>query len=160
MLSKPFGKTEHDAKFLSPDNDTNTYMEECIIRALFHGYEEEAEETLNTAQARGYSIERLRLLAATLRDEEVIGDAFFTSYNEELDAMSKHRMDEDDPTASAEEEHDPDLAEELQAFMDADDQTGAQALINSLNSGQRALTRLCTTCNKHPCQTSPVPHHT
>ena len=139
LLSSPFGKEAHDAKFLSPENDTRTYMEECIIRGLFSGYEDEAQETLNTAQARGYSIERLRVLAATLHAEEVIGEAFFTSYNEELEAMAKHRLDEEDFSPSAEEGHDPDLAEELQAFMDAEDQTGARALVDGLNGGQRAL---------------------
>ena len=42
LLSGLFGKEAHDAKFLSPGNNTGTYMEEYIIRGLFHGYEEEA----------------------------------------------------------------------------------------------------------------------
>ena len=62
LLSQPFTKADHERKFLSSNNVTETYMEECIHRGLFRSCEEEARETLNNAQARGYSVERLRLL--------------------------------------------------------------------------------------------------
>ena len=65
LLSQPFTKADHERKFLSSNNVTKTYMEECIHRGLFRGYEEEARETLNNAQARGYSVERLFATSCT-----------------------------------------------------------------------------------------------
>ena len=56
LLSRPFKKADHERKFFSSNNVTKTYMEECIHRGLFRGYEEEARDTLNNAQARGYSV--------------------------------------------------------------------------------------------------------
>ena len=45
LLSQPFTKADHERKFPSSSNVTKTYMEECIHRGLFRGYEEEARET-------------------------------------------------------------------------------------------------------------------
>ena len=41
LLSQPFTKADHERKILSSNNVTKTYMEECIHRGLFRGYEEE-----------------------------------------------------------------------------------------------------------------------
>ena len=86
---------------------------------MFRGYEEEARETLNNAQAHGYSVERLRLLAQVLMAEEIIGSVFLNTYMSDLDELEKHRFGEDEPAMAEEAEMDPQLAEELRAFMDA-----------------------------------------
>ena len=85
LLSKAFTKEDHEQRFFSKDNVSKTYMEECILRVLFRGYEEKARETLNNAQARGYSVERLRLLAEVLRAEDIIDATFFNNYISDLD---------------------------------------------------------------------------
>ena len=139
LLSQPFTKAHHERKFLSSNNVTKTYMEDCIHRGLFHGYEEEARETLNNAQARGYSVERLRLLAQVLMAEEIIDSTFLNTYMSDLDELEKHRFGEDEPAMAEEAELDPQLAEELRAFMDADDTRAAEALVNALNQGQRRV---------------------
>ena len=116
-----------------------TYMEECILRGLFRGYEEEARETLNNAQARGYSVERLRLLAEVLRAEDIIDAAFFNNYMSDLDELDKHRAGEGEPVVADEAEMDPQLAEELKAFLNADDPGAADTLVNALNHWQRMV---------------------
>ena len=73
---------------------------------IFRGYEEEATETFNNAQAIGYSVEQ---------------------------------FGEDEPAMAEEAELDPQLAEELRAFMDANDTRAAEALVNALNRGQRRV---------------------
>ena len=139
LLSHPFTKADHERKFLSSNNVTKTYMEECIHRGLFRGYDEEARETLNNAQARGHSVERLRLLAQVLMAEEIIDSTFLNTYMSDLDELEKHRFGEDEPAMPEEAELDPQLAEELRAFMDADDTRAAEALVNALNLGQRRV---------------------
>ena len=106
---------------------------------MFRGYEEEARETLNNAQARGYSVERLRLLAQRLMAEEIIDSTFLNTYMSNLDELEKHRFGENDPAMAEEAELDPPLAEGLRAFMDADDTRAAEALVNALNQGQRRV---------------------
>ena len=118
---------------------SKTYIEECILRGLFRGYEEEARETLNNAQVRGYSVERLRLLAEVLRAEDIIDAAFFNNYMSDLDELDKHRAGEDEPVVADEAEMDPQLAEELRAFMNADDAGAADTLVNALNHWQRMV---------------------
>ena len=139
LLSQPFTKADHERKFLSSNNVTKTYMEECIHRGLFRGYEEEARESLNNAQARGYSVERLRLLAQVLMAKEIIDSTFLNTYMSDLDELEKHRFGEDEPAMAEEAELDPQLAEELRAFMYADDTRAAEALVNALNQGQRRV---------------------
>ena len=78
------------------------YMEECIHRGLFCGYEVEARETVNNAQARACSVERLRLLAQVLMAEEIIDSTFLNTYMSDLHELEKHRFGEDEP-AMAEE---------------------------------------------------------
>ena len=121
---------------LSSKNVTETYMEECIHRGLSRAYEEEATETLNNAQARGDSVERLRLLAQVLMAEEIIDSTFRNTYMSDLDELEKHRFGEDEPALAEDAQLDPQLAEELMAFMDADDTRAAKALVNALNQGQ------------------------
>ena len=139
LLSQPFTKADHERKFLSSNNVTKTYREECIHRGLFRGYEEEARGTLNNAQARGYSVERLRLLAQVLMAEEIIDSTFLNTYMSDLDELENHCFGEDEPEMAEEAELDPQLAEELRAFMDADDTGAAEALVNALNQGQRRV---------------------
>ena len=121
LLSQPFTKEDHEQRFFSKDKVSKTYMEECILRGLFRGYEEVARETLNNAQARGYSVERLRLLAEVLRAEDIIDATFFNNYMSDLDELNKHRAGDDEPMVADEAELDPHLAEELRAFMNAND---------------------------------------
>ena len=135
LLSQPFTKADHERKFLLSNNVTKTYMEECIHRGLFCGYEEEARETLNNTQARGYSVERLRLLAQFLMAEEIIDSTFLNTYMSDLDELEKHRFGEDESAMAEEAKLDPQLAEELRAFMDTDDTRAAEALVNALNQG-------------------------
>ena len=86
-------------------------MEECIHRGLFRAYEEEARETLNNAQARGYSVERLRLLAQVLMVEEIIDSTFLNTYMSNLDELEKHRFGEDEPAMAQEAKLDPNWRE-------------------------------------------------
>ena len=53
-----FIKEDHKQCLLSKDNASRNYVEECIIRGLFRGYEDEAQETpnLNNAQGRRYLV--------------------------------------------------------------------------------------------------------
>ena len=139
LLSQPFTKEDHEQQFFSKDNVSKTYMEECILRGLFRGYEEEARETLNNAQARGYSVERLRLLAEVLRAEDIIDATFFNNYMSELDELNKHRAGDDEPMVADEAELDPQLAGELKAFMNANDPAAAETLVNALNHWQRMV---------------------
>ena len=118
---------------------SKTYMEECILRGLFRGYEEEARETLNNAQARGYSVERLRLLAEVLRAEDIVDSTFFNNYMSDLDELDKHRARDDEQMVADEAEMDPQLAEELKAFMNADDPGAAETLVNAVNHWQRMV---------------------
>ena len=114
-------------------------MEECILRGLFPGYEEEARETLNNAQARGYSVERLRLLAEVLRAEDIIDATFFNNYMSDSDELDKHRAGDDEPVVADEAETDPQLVEDLKAFVNADDPGAAETLVNALNHWQRMV---------------------
>ena len=139
LLSQPFTKDDHEHRFFSKDNVSKTYMEECILRGLFRGYEEEARETLNNAEARGYSVERLRLLAEVLRAEDIIDATFFNNYMSDLNELDKHRPGDDEPMVADEAEIDPQLAEELKAFMNANDPGAAETLVNALNHWQRMV---------------------
>ena len=140
LLSQPFTKEDHEQRFFSKDNVSKTYMEECILRGLFRGYEEKARETLNNAEARGYSVERLRRLAEVLRAEDIVDATFFNNYMSDLDELDKHRAGDDEPMVADEAEMDPQLAEELKAFVNADDPGAAETLVNALNHGQRIPT--------------------
>ena len=80
LLSQAFTKANSERKFPSSNNVTETYIEECIHRGLFRGHEEEASETSNNAQARGYSAERLRLLAQVLMAKEIMEPTFLNTY--------------------------------------------------------------------------------
>ena len=57
---------------------------------MFRGYEEEARETLNNAQARGYSVVCLPLLAQVLMAEEIIDFTFLNTYMSDLDELEEH----------------------------------------------------------------------
>ena len=120
LLSQPFTKTDHEQNFLSVEDVTRTYMEECIHR------EQEARETLNNVQARGYSIEWLRLLAQVLCAEEIIDSIFFNTYTSDLDELNKHQAREDEFAMAKEAELDPQIAEELRGFLNAKDPQAAQ----------------------------------
>ena len=139
LLSQLLQSSEHDPKFLSSNNVTKAYMEKCIHRGLFRGYEEEARETLNDAQPSGYSVDRLRLLAQVRMAEDVLDSTFLNTYMSDLDELERHRFGEDEPAMAEEAELDPQLAEELRAFMDADDTRAAEALVDALNQGQRRV---------------------
>ena len=121
---------------------SKTYMEECILRGLFRGYEEEARETLNNAQARGYSVERLRLLAEVLWAEDIVDATFFNNYMSDLDELDKHRAGDDEPMVADEAEMDPQSAEELKAYMNADDPGAAETLVNTINHWQRMVFKI------------------
>ena len=139
LLSQPFTKVNHEQRFFSKDNVSKTYMEECILRGLFRGYEEEAGETLNNAQARGYSVGRLRFPAEVLRAEDRIDATFFNNCMSDLDELDKHRAGDDEPMVADQAEKDPQLAEELKVFMNADDPGAAETLVNALNHWQRMV---------------------
>ena len=136
LLPQPFTKTDQERKFLSSNNVTKTYMEECIHRGFFRGYEEEATESFNVAQARGYSVERLRLLAQVLMAKEIIDSTCLKTYMSDLDELEKHRFGEHEAAMAEEAELHPQWAEELRAFMDADVTRVAEALVNALNQWQ------------------------
>ena len=72
-------------------------MAECIHRGLFGVYEEEKEESLNTAQVPWYSIQRVDFLAEALRAKELIDPNFFNNYMSNLHWLNKHPKREDEP---------------------------------------------------------------
>ena len=57
----------------------------------------------------------------------------------DLDELDKHRAGDDEPMVANEAEMDPQLAEELKAFMNADDPGAAETLVNALNNWQRMV---------------------
>ena len=57
----------------------------------------------------------------------------------DLDELNKHRAGDDDPMVADEAELDPQLAEELKAFMNANDPAAAETLVNALNHWQRMV---------------------
>ena len=71
--------------------------------------------------------------------EEIIDSTFLNTYMSDLDELEKHRFVEDEPAMAKEAELDAQLAEELRAFMDADDTRAAESLVNDLNQGQRRV---------------------
>ena len=71
--------------------------------------------------------------------EEIIDSTFLNTYRSDLDELEKHRFGEDEPAMAEEAELDPQLAEELRAFMDADDTRAAEAIVNALNQRQRRV---------------------
>ena len=71
--------------------------------------------------------------------EEIIDSTFFNTYMSHLDELEKHYFGEDEPAMAEEAELDPQLAEELRAFMDAYDTRAAKALVNALNQGQHRI---------------------
>ena len=156
LLPQTFTKEDHEQRFFSKDNASKTYMEECILRGLFRGYEEEARETLSNAQARGYSVEPLRLLAEVLWAEDIIDATFFNNYMSDLDELDKHRAGDDESMVADEAEMDPQLAEELKAFMNADDPGAAETLVNALNHWQRMVFQILV-AHFQPQQPKDVP---
>ena len=133
LLSQQFLKEDHEQRFFSKDNVSKTYMEECILRGLFRGYEEEARETLNNAQAGGSSVERLHLLAKVPQSQDIIDATFFNNYMVDLDEVDGHWAGDNQPIVADEAEMDPQLAEELKAFMNDDAPGAAETLVNALN---------------------------
>ena len=57
----------------------------------------------------------------------------------DLDELDKHWAGDDEPMVADEAEMDPQLAEELKAFMNADDPGPAETLVNALNHWQRMV---------------------
>ena len=57
----------------------------------------------------------------------------------DLDELDKHRAGDDESMVADEAEKDPQLAEELKAFMNADDPGAAETLVNALNHWQRMV---------------------
>ena len=57
----------------------------------------------------------------------------------DLDELEKHRAGDDEPMVADEAEMDPQLAEELKAFMNADDPEAAETLVNALNHWQHMV---------------------
>ena len=71
--------------------------------------------------------------------KEIIDSNFLNTYMSHLDDLEKHRCGEDEPAMGEDAELDPQLAEQLRAFMDAGDTRAARALVNDLNQGQRRV---------------------
>ena len=65
--------------------------------------------------------------------QEIIDSTFFNTYMSDLDELEKHRFGEDEPAMADEAELDPQLVDELRAFMDVDDTRAAEAAVNALN---------------------------
>ena len=138
-LSGQFTKEDDEQHFFSKDNVLKTYMEDCILRGLFRGYEEQSRGGLNNAQARGYSVERLRFLAEVLRTEDIIDETFFNNYTSNLDEPDKHWTCDDEPMVADKAEMDPKFAEDLKAFMNADDPGAAETLVHAPNHWQHMV---------------------
>ena len=71
--------------------------------------------------------------------EEIIDSTFFNTYMSDLGELEKHRFGEDEPAMAEEAELEPQLAEEIRAFMNADDARAVEALVNALNQGQHQV---------------------
>ena len=72
--------------------------------------------------------------------EEIIDSTFLNTYMSNLDELEKHRFGEDELAMAEEAEPGPQLAEELKAFIDADDTRAAESLVNAFNQGQFCCT--------------------
>ena len=71
-----------DMQILSPENQSQTYLEECALRNLL-SREDDALNSLHDAQQRGFSLQRLRRMAQQLRDMDWIGQDEFNTFIEE-----------------------------------------------------------------------------
>ena len=91
LLPQPFKKEDRQQRFLSKDNVSKTYMQECILCGLFQGYEEEAREPLSKAEVPDYSVDWLRLLAEVLRAEDILDATFFNNYMSDVDEPDQHQ---------------------------------------------------------------------
>ena len=80
ILNVPLRK---DTPVISPNNVSGTYMEECAIRQLVT-QTDDALTALQDARRRGFSLDRLRRMAQSLRDMEWIGEDEFNVFIDEV----------------------------------------------------------------------------
>ena len=74
---------------ISENNQSGTYMEECAIRNIVD-QEDDALMALQDARHRGFSLDRLRRMAQSLRDMDWIGEDEFNAFIDEV--TTAHRV--------------------------------------------------------------------
>ena len=143
-----------DMQILSPENQSQTYLEECALRNLL-SREDDALNSLHDAQQRGFSLRRLRRMAHQLREMDWIGQDEFNTFIEEATTIQHDNANDEqrevtEADIEAEEadmanlmiEHDPiDLDQYVSTFSESQRQA-FNYITQSLSSGKQVLTAI------------------
>ena len=151
VLNVPLRK---ESPIISAENQSGTYMEECAIRQLLLE-EDDALNALDDARQRGFSIDRLRKMAQSLKDMEWIGQDEFNMFIDEVETVhnantecQKEVLDANvdegeqaDSTNLAMNINRIDL-EEFQSTLTPSQQQAYQYITQTLSTGKQVLTAL------------------
>ena len=143
-----------DMQILSPENQSQTYLEECAIRNLL-SREDDALNSLHDAQQRGFSLRRLRRMAHQLREMDWIGQDEFNTFIEEATTIQHNNANDEqrEVTEADIETEEADMANlmiehdtvNLDQYVSTFSETQRQAfnyITQSLSSGQQVLTAI------------------
>ena len=151
VLNVPLRK---ESPIISAENQSGTYMEECAIRQLL-SEEDDALNALHDARQRGFSIDRLRKMAQSLKDMEWIGQDEFNMFIDEVETVHNANTEcqKEVLDANVDEGEQADLAnlamninridlEEFQSTLTPSQQQAYQYITQSLSTGKQVLTAL------------------
>ena len=152
VLNIPLRK---DTPILSRENKSRTYLEDCVIRELL-SEKDDGLNALHDARQRGFSIDRLRKMAQSLKDMDWIGEDEFNIFLEEVETIHNagHMEDERELLdADMGTEDSNDLAnlvihsdrinlEEFESTLSPSQYEAYQYITQSLSAGQQVLTAI------------------